>query len=79
MRGTAGHLFVDGSASPSLSLPLGPMGEFPTPNQVGFGDGTGWLGGEAEFTAVSCSSIPEPATMGLLVVGALGVIRRRRA
>ena len=57
-------------------------------------DGSGWTeydatdlvcsGGWASFTVDSFSSyavsaVPEPATMGLLLVGAFGVLRRRRA
>ena len=76
--GATGRLFVDGSTSPSLSLPLGPIGESSATNRISFGDGTGWLGGEAEFTTVTCSNVPEPATMGMLALGGLAILRRRR-
>lgn len=79
--GTAdGNIFAsapDGSSHPGnlTSLNgLNPSGAW----TLYIGDSAGGDTGQLDSWSLSISAVPEPATIGLLAIGALGLIRRRR-
>ena len=74
----AGSLFIDGAPDPFLSLPVGVVW-YTDANRAVFGDGTGFGQNESLLRSFSYLNVPEPATLGLLGVGAcLSLLARRR-
>ena len=71
------QVFIDGSATPLLSAPVGDPGWF-DPNLVAFGDGTSSASSETYMAGISFNVVPEPTTGLLLGLGLLGVAVRRR-
>ena len=74
-----GDLYIDGSPTPTVSLPLNDSSEW---QAVYWGDFSGSNGGKSYWDYISFSTnvtIPEPTTIGLIgFVGLCSLIRRRR-
>ena len=77
VAGGVGSLFIDGGDDPFSSIPVG-SGWYHTPNYVAFGDRTYWGQSEWLLRSLSYINVPEPVTLSLLAVGALGLLRRRK-
>src|SRR5208283_1336759 len=66
------------SQSAIASADLAALDSFAASNGVGLGNGAGAGSGTGAGNGISLTNVPEPASAGLLTIGAISVLARRR-
>lgn len=75
--GTA-SLYIDGSSTATFTGYTGDNSAAVTARHVRWGSASGASQGSADYRAVSFAVVPEPSTMGMLVLGTFALFRMRR-